>query len=83
MHHLLMQCSHFKDKREQMFERIYEKTPEVEEIFANDPPEVFAWLLGRELPRCLPNTMLEVWRISGQVINMIYTDVIMSRKGVG
>ena len=83
MHHLLMQCPHFHDRRQQMLERIYENAPEVEEIFANDPPKVFAWLLGKEIPRCPPNAMLEVWRISGQVINTIYMDVIRSRKGIG
>ena len=66
MHHLLMQCPHFHDRRQQMLERIYENAPEVEEIFANDPPKVFAWLLGKEIPRCPPNAMLEVWRISGR-----------------
>ena len=36
MHHLPMQCPHFHDRRQQMFGRIYENVPEVEEIFAND-----------------------------------------------
>ena len=66
-----------------MFEDIYKKVPKVEEIFKNDPPMVFAWLLGREIEECPPAAMLEVWRISGQTISKIYNDVVRSRQGVG
>ena len=83
MYHLLMQCPHFHDRRKKMYEDIYKKVPEVEEIFRKDPPMVFAWLLGREIEECPPVAMLEVWRISGQTISKIYNEAVRSRQGVG
>ena len=47
MFHILMQCPYFCDERTEMYEKIYLNQPKVKEIFEDDPPSVFSWLLGK------------------------------------
>ena len=52
-----------------MYERIYLSQPKVREIFENDPPSVFSWLIGRCIDGLSAEEMHEVWNISGNMIN--------------
>ena len=66
-----------------MYERIYLTIPRVKAIFENEPPNVFAWFLGRNIEGISMEEMRAIWEISGQMINGMYTQVIKTRRGVG
>ena len=81
--HILMQCTHFEDKRRELYELIYLIHPDVQETFENEPQSVFSWLIGKSIEGLDYEVMLNVWRVSGGMINDMYTQVVQMRKGIG
>ena len=81
--HILMQCPFFEEQRRLMYEKIYLVRPQAQRVFEENPPNVFAWLLGKNIDGLNPEDMHEVWEVSGYMINSMYTQVVKMRKGVG
>ena len=78
-----MQCPHFEDKRRELYEMIYLIHPDVQAVFENEPRSVFSRLIGKAIEGLDYEIMHEIWKVSGCMINDMYTQVVRMRKGIG
>ena len=81
--HLLMQCPGMDREHIEMHEHLYQEVPEIKQIFADDPGNVFLWLIGRDVPNLSDNGLMKFRCIAGEWIYKIYHKAILSRSGIG
>ena len=67
----------------EMHEHLYQEVPEIKQIFADDPGNVFLWLIGRDVPNLSDNGLMKFWCIAGEWIYKIYHKAILSGSGFG
>ena len=81
--HIVNQCPFYCRERTAMYDRIYEKCPNAENAFKNDPQYIPYYMLGRRIQNFEENEMIWLWRISGEFINIMYKKAISNRMGIG
>ena len=64
--HIVNQCPFYCRERTAMYDRIYEKCPNAENAFKNDPQYIPYYMLGRRIQNFEENEMIWLWRISGE-----------------
>ena len=83
IHHLLLQCHGMYREQMEMHEHLRREVPEIEQIFAEDPGNIFLWLLGKNIPNLSDKSHMKFRCIAGIWIYKIYHKAILSRSGIG
>ena len=78
-----MQCPGMYNEQLDMHEHIYREVPEIRQKLADEPNNVFFWLLGRNIPDISEECHIKFRCIAGQWIYRIYHKAVMSRSGIG
>ena len=81
--HLIMQCPGMYDEQVEMYNQIYLCAPVIRRMFAEEPQNVFFWLLGRNIPDLSKIDHLALRRTAVMWIRRIYLKAVQSRSGIG
>ena len=81
--HIISQCPHFHELRNDMYEEIYRVCPNARIVFNENQESITYYLLGREIPDLDENEMFKLWSISGKNICSMYIRVTVDRMGIG
>ena len=83
IHHLLMQCPGMYNEQLEMHEQIYLIIPEMRQKFADEPRNVFFWLLGKNIPDISEECHMKFRCTVGKWIYKIYHKAVLNRSGIG
>ena len=81
--HLTMQCPYFANERLLMYDDIYNVDDSIRGIFAQNPDMTFKYIIGKCIPNLEHTLMLQIWTISGTVIDQMYRILLRNRQGIG
>ena len=81
--HLMMQCPEMYDGQVEMYNQICVCALVIRRKFAEEPRNVFFWLLGRNIPDFNEIDHLALRRTAGMWIRRIYLKAVQSRSGIG
>ena len=81
--HLTMQCPYFVNEHTLMYDDIYNLDDRIRGIFAQHPEMTFMYIIGKCIPGLEHSMMLQIWTISGTIIDQMYRVVFRNRQGIG
>ena len=81
--HLVLHCSFFNRKRNEMMNEISKLGDTVNAAIRNADCDILYILLGRPLAELNPRDMERVWLVSLEYISSMYLENVMRKRGIG
>ena len=78
-----MQCPSNEIQMREMLDNITLINDTIKGEFERNPREVFAWLIGKDIPNIVREDMYEIWTISSEFIVRINNQICKDRSGIG